>query len=107
MVDTIDRDALKEKLDSDDEFVLVNVLSPEQFEEQHIPGSINIPLDQVEEEFPARFDRDEKIVVYCASPSCEASPKAAQKLEAMGFSDVTDYEGGMTDWADEYPVSEA
>ncbi|MDY6769783.1 MAG: rhodanese-like domain-containing protein [Candidatus Nanohaloarchaea archaeon] len=102
MVDTISRTELKEKMDGGDEFVLVNVLSPEQFEEEHIPGSINIPLDQVEQEFPERFDRDEDIVVYCASESCQASPKAAEKLESMGFTNVADYEGGLADWKERF-----
>lgn len=102
MVDTLTRDELKEKMDAGDDFALVNVLSEEQFEQEHIPGSINIPLDQVEEEFPRRFDEDDDIVVYCASHSCQASPKAAEKLEAMGFTDVKDYEGGLSDWKEQY-----
>lgn len=102
MVDTISRDALKEKLDRGDDFTLVNVLAAEQFEQAHIPGSINIPLDELGEEAPDRFDEDDEIVVYCASHSCQASPKAAKKLESMGFTNVTDYEGGVADWQEEY-----
>ncbi|MDY6769312.1 MAG: rhodanese-like domain-containing protein [Candidatus Nanohaloarchaea archaeon] len=102
MVDTISRDELKEKMDAGEDFTLVNVLSPEQFEQEHIPGSINIPLDEVEQEFPDRFDRDDDIVVYCASPSCSASPKAAEKLDSMGFTNVADYEGGLSDWKERY-----
>ncbi|MDY6765802.1 MAG: rhodanese-like domain-containing protein [Candidatus Nanohaloarchaea archaeon] len=102
MVDTISREGLKEKMDSGDGFALVNVLSEDQFEQEHIPGSINIPLDEVEEEFPRQFDRDDDIVVYCASESCQASPKAAEKLESMGFTNVADYEGGLADWKERY-----
>lgn len=102
MVDTIARDALKEKLDNGEEFTLVNVLSAEQFEDEHIPGSINIPLDQLADEAEDRFDKDDEIIVYCASPSCQASPKAAKKLESLGFTNVADYEGGLTDWKDAY-----
>lgn len=102
MADTITREDLKQKLDSGEEFTLVNVLSSEQFEQEHIPGSINIPLDQVEDEFPSRFDRDDDIVVYCASPECQASPKAAEKLDSMGFTNVKDYEAGLSDWKERY-----
>ncbi len=102
MVDTISRSELKEKMDRGDDFTLVNVLSEDDFEEEHIPGSINVPLDEVEEEFPRQFDRDEDIVVYCASESCQASPKAAEKLESMGFTNVADYEGGLADWKERY-----
>lgn len=99
-MDTITRDELQAKRERDDDFVLVNVLSAEQFAEEHIPGSVNIPLDQLEDEAPERLATDDDIVVYCASPSCQASPKAAQRLEAMGFENVADYEGGLSDWKD-------
>lgn len=99
-METITRDELKEKLDSNEDLHLVNVLSRENFEEQHIPGSINIPMDQLEDEARDRFDEDDEIVVYCASESCQASPKAAKLLANMGFDNVKDYEGGMKDWAD-------
>ena len=38
------------------------------------------------------------IVVYCANKICQASPKAAINLERAGFTDVTDFEGGMAEW---------
>lgn len=98
-MDTITRDGLRERQD-DDSVTVVNVLSQEQFEKSHIPGSINIPLDRLEDEAPERLDREGDIVVYCASESCQASPKAAKKLESMGFQHVQDYEGGLADWQD-------
>lgn len=97
-MDTITREELQARREAGDEFALVNVLSAEQFAEEHIPGSVNVPLDRLEDEAPEMFDLDDEIVVYCASPSCQASPKAAQKLEAMGFENVVDYEGGLSDW---------
>ncbi len=97
---TITREQLEEKLENDDDFTLVNVLSHEQFEQEHIPDSINIPMDQIEETAPDRFDPDDDIVVYCASESCQASPKAAKKLDELGFTNVKDYEGGLAEWKD-------
>ncbi|MDY6788374.1 MAG: rhodanese-like domain-containing protein [Candidatus Nanohaloarchaea archaeon] len=95
---TISRGELKKKLDSGEDFHLVNVLSQDHFEQQHIPKSINIPLDQLEDEAPKKFDKGDEIVVYCASEECQASPKAAKKLSEMGFKKVKDYEGGVKDW---------
>jgi len=40
------------------------------------------------------------IVVYCASDTCDASPKAAKRLEKMGYENVIDYPGGKKDWAE-------
>jgi rhodanese-related sulfurtransferase len=97
---TITREQLEQKRENDEDFTLVNVLTTEQFEQEHIPDSVNIPMDQAENVFPDRFDSSDDIVVYCASETCQASPKAAKKLEAMGFTNVKDYEGGLADWKD-------
>jgi rhodanese-related sulfurtransferase len=41
-----------------------------------------------------------EIIVYCSSPSCTASEKAAKELEAQGYTRVLRYEGGKQDWID-------
>lgn len=95
------RAELKQMLDSGESFSLINVLESEQFEKTHIPGSINIPVkskDFVGEVEQIVGDKDAKIVVYCASFECTASPTAAKKLDQAGFSQVFDYEGGLKDW---------
>lgn len=97
-MDTISRDELVELRESGADFYLVNVLSVQQFEEGHIPGSICIPLDHLEDVAPDKFEEDDTIVVYCASESCQASPKAAELLEDLGFTDVRDYEEGFKGW---------
>jgi rhodanese-related sulfurtransferase len=78
---------------------LVNVLDTDQFREEHIPGSINIPADDIDE-FERRFAKDKKIVVYCASRDCPASREAAEALVQRGFEHVFDYEGGLSEWKD-------
>ena len=97
--ETISRSELKEKIDRGDDFELVEVLSREQFEDFHLPGAVNIPGDELREKAPRMLpDRDREIVVYCANPSCEASPRAAELLTQMGYTDVKDYPGGKEDW---------
>jgi rhodanese-related sulfurtransferase len=78
-------------------YTLVNVLPPGDFEREHIPGSINIPKERVEE-FDERFDPDKKIVVYCGSHDCPASSEAAETLVRKGYEHVFDYEGGTQEW---------
>lgn len=100
---TINREKLKQKLDNNEDFVFLNVLSEEQYEKEHIPSSDNIPYDaddleqQVEQK--AR-SKDVEIIVYCADKDCPASEKAAKRLEDSGFTNVKDFEGGMKDWKD-------
>jgi rhodanese-related sulfurtransferase len=104
-IDTISREELKNKIEQtrpdnasrSGGYALVNVLNADSFEKEHIPGSINIPQGK-EDEFENRFGKMKEIIVYCASPDCSASPKAAEELTKRGFVSVRDYEGGMSDW---------
>lgn len=107
---TISRDELRQRLDESQNFTLVNVLSEESFEDEHIPGSHNIPYDDDNTEFAGKVEalagsKDEFIVTYCASVDCPASANAAKALEEEGFTDVRAYEGGMKEWKEaSYPV---
>lgn len=99
MTATITRDEVKRRKDSPDT-VIVDVLAPEDYTEYHIPGAINVPLDeQFEEEISTAVpDKDKTVIVYCMSADCDASSKAAQRLESLGYSHVLDYESGKQDW---------
>lgn len=49
----------------DEHAQLVEVLPPREYEEEHLPGAINIPLKSLDEQTTARLDKDRPIVVYC------------------------------------------
>jgi rhodanese-related sulfurtransferase len=44
---------------------LVDVLPREEYEEEHLPGAINIPLKELDRETIARLNRDAAVIVYC------------------------------------------
>ena len=68
-VGTISREDLKAKLDQEDDFVLVETLSEEQYQHAHLPGAVNIPPDRVRELAGELIpDKDADAVVYCGSP---------------------------------------
>ena len=102
---TIEREQLARKLETDAPdnedprrgFALVNVLPAESFERAHIPGSMNIPMQQAGR-FETRFEKGKEIVLYCASPQCDASEQVAAALVRRGFERVVDYPGGVSDW---------
>jgi phage shock protein E len=48
--------------------VLVDVLPREEYGELHLPGAINIPLDELDGATTAHLDRDRPIIAYCAGP---------------------------------------
>lgn len=101
-MDPMKTEQLRQWLDEKKDFLLINVLSAEDFEQKHIPGSLHVPVsadDFVEKVTrQAGGDKSATIVVYCASESCDASPKAAKKLDQAGFTDVFDYEAGIAGW---------
>ena len=98
MSNVIDREELKKLLDSGEKFFLVDVLPEEHFNEEHIKGAINVPYDSLVQKARELFKKDDKIVLYCGSPTCNASMLAAKKLEALGYTNVSKYEGGLTSW---------
>lgn len=102
---SITRDDLVRMKDTEHEdFVLINVLSQDAFNQAHIPKSVNVPVGN--DDFVATVEsicggKDRKIVVYCASFDCDASVQAAEKLDNAGFNQVCDYEGGTKDWIEQ------
>ncbi len=100
---TISTQELLDKMERNENGILVNTLARDQFQKAHIPNSLNIPeqqpdfASQVEQ---AAGSKDQTIVVYCASEDCHSSEQAARKLEEAGFSNVYDYEGGSKSWSE-------
>jgi rhodanese-related sulfurtransferase len=97
----IDARQLKKMLKDDPHPTVINTLPEEHFSATRIPDSINIPQD--DENFVRRVeeavgDHEEPVVVYCASPECDSSTKAAHKLEDAGFSQVYEFEAGAKGW---------
>ena len=64
---------------------LVDVRTPAEFAEGNVPGSINIPLDQIQMQM-AQFKNHENIVVFCRSGNRSGQAKAI--LEQNGFTNV-------------------
>jgi rhodanese-related sulfurtransferase/CBS domain-containing protein len=93
---TIDLERLRRLMD--DGAQLVEVLPAEEYEELHLPGAINIPLKQLDADSAQQLDRSRDIVVYCWDALCDLSPRAACRLDALGFTGVYDYAASKVDW---------
>jgi rhodanese-related sulfurtransferase len=59
----IDRDDVQRLVAEDAQ--LVEVLPHEEFEEEHLPGAINIPLKTLDAETTRRLERERPVIVYC------------------------------------------
>ncbi|EPZ48883.1 rhodanese-like domain-containing protein [Alicyclobacillus acidoterrestris] len=75
--------------------VVIDVRTPEEYEEGHIPG---VPLKPMQEvgEWMRELSPDERYVFVCRSGA--RSQRVAQFLKANGFEDVANYDGGMLVW---------
>jgi len=82
------------------DFVLLDVRSPELFARGHLPGALNIPHRKLVESNVIEFSRETFFVVYCAGPHCNGANKAAVRLAGLGRK-VKEMIGGITGWLDE------
>jgi rhodanese-related sulfurtransferase len=98
MIKKINREELMGMISSGEKFKLIDVLSRESFENEHIKGAISMPLEEIGRMAGKLFHKKDKIVVYCASFECQASTQAAEKLISFGFKNVMDYKGGLKDY---------
>ncbi len=99
---TITATQLLERLDRDQVTYLLDVRSPEEFENWHIDGAVNLPLAELPHHLN-RIPRSAEVFTICAAGARSAS--AAQLLEQRFF-DATSVEGGMAAWANVYDEAE-
>ena len=93
---TITAEAAKERMDSGDDVVILDVRTESEYEEGHVPGAILLPNEEIGADRPDQLpDLDAEILVYCRSG--RRSAEAAKKLAALGYTDVSDF-GGILDW---------
>jgi rhodanese-related sulfurtransferase len=95
----ISRESLREKIESEDEFVLVDALAPMSYAMSHLPGAINITPDWVDDRARRRIpDLNTEVVVYCADLTCDSSVMVANRLVELGYRNVRHYAEGKRDW---------
>ncbi|GHB07384.1 sulfurtransferase [Shewanella indica] len=74
--------------------MLVDVRTPEEYAEGHLPEAVNIPFEQIAEAFAKLgIAKDTPVVVYCRSG--RRSGIAKESLEKAGYQEV--YNGGGYD----------
>lgn len=87
---------LKNKLQHNDDVVLLDVREADEFHYAHIENSVLIPLNQLPQSL-AQLDANDDIVVICHHGL--RSQQAAQYLVHSGFINVTNLVGGIDAWS--------
>ena len=80
-------------------YIILDVRTPGEFEEKHIPGAINVANETIgTDEIPELPDKDQLILVYCRSGN--RSKQASEKLVALGYTNIVEF-CGINDWPGE------
>lgn len=89
-------------METEKDYIILDVRTLEEFKEKHIPGAICVPNETIgNSEIPSLPDKEQMILVYCRSGN--RSKQAAQKLADMGYTNVYEF-GGINQWTGEtYP----
>jgi adenylyltransferase/sulfurtransferase len=101
---TITAAELKDLIDADKDFLLVDVREPAEYEIVKIPGSVLIPKgDIVSGQALATLPQDRPIVLHCKTGVRSAEALAA--LKQAGFRDATHVQGGVIAWVNQIDPS--
>jgi phage shock protein E len=86
-----------DKLRQDKSHILLDVRTPGEFKDSHIPGAILIDFNAPDfDQQIAKLDKNRSYLVYCAVGG--RSAKACKKMEKLNFSTLYNLEGGIKAW---------
>ncbi len=105
---------LREKIDTGEDFYLIDVRQVKEFEQVSIPGAFNIPRGLLEfkindsiyweGEFFYEPERGNEIIIYCQKGF--RGILAALTLKQLGYTNVKNLEGGIISWDPEIEKNE-
>jgi len=76
--------------------VLLDVRPREEYESDHLPGALSVPIRDLESEL-GRLPRKKRIVAYCRGPYCAYAHEAVKLLRKRGFK-ADRLEEGVVEW---------
>lgn len=88
---------LKEMMDRNDEFQLIDVREPFEYEVSNLDG-LNIPLGGIVIESD-KVSKDKPVIIQCRSG--KRSAQAVMLLEQQGFDNLANLKGGIVAWKEE------
>ena len=92
--ENLTKEEMKEILNNNSNVILLDVRSPQEFEEGHLRGAINIPTYELYTQALKRLkDKDAIIIAYCTVGV--RSKNAINTLRKMGYKNLYHLEGGI------------
>jgi len=78
---------------------VLDALGGEYYARQHLPGALPLVEADVESRAAGLLpDRAAAIVTYCSNAACPNSQRVADRLTALGYTNVRKYRDGIEDW---------
>lgn len=95
----LDMNEAVEMMENEKDYIILDVRTEQEFEEQHIPNAINVPNETIgTKEISELPDKEQLLMVYCRSGN--RSKQASEKLVEIGYRNIVEF-GGMKDWPGE------
>ncbi len=103
-VPQVEANEIKRVIDVQEDFLLIDVRTHEEYAEGHIQGSRLMPLKNLNKYVISLTDKSKKLYVYCRSGS--RSTQAVMLLQQLGFTNVYNMSGGLLTWnAKGFPIT--
>ena len=92
----ITQEEAKKLMDTEEDYIILDVRTQEEYDEKHIPGAILIPHTEIEAQAAQKLpNKDQLILVYCRSGN--RSKTASEALEKLGYTYIREF-GGINTW---------
>ena len=86
----------KQLMDTEENYIILDVRTQEEYDQGHIPGAILIPDNRIDADAEKVLtDKNQLILVYCRSG--RRSKLAAERLVQLGYTNIKEF-GGILDW---------
>lgn len=93
----ISQQEAKNLMDTEKDYIILDVRTQEEFADGHISGAICIPNETITDTEPSELpNKNQLILVYCRSGN--RSKQASQKLADMGYTNIQEF-GGIITWS--------
>lgn len=95
----VDTDQLKDMTAQKQAFVLIDARSPQEYQEAHIKGAINVPDKKLQENLALLpQNKSLPLVIYCNGVKCGKSKRLALQIEPLGYTNIMVYSEGIPVW---------
>ncbi|MGI0134516.1 MAG: rhodanese-like domain-containing protein [Candidatus Micrarchaeaceae archaeon] len=87
---------LDQAIKNKDQIQVIDMRTPELYAKAHVPGAINVSLDQIERD-AHQLDKNKTVITYCYNITCHLATKGALALAEKGYK-VKELVGGWQSW---------